>query len=905
MREREYAASDAPTMATAAVLNEFLQRFLADRESGGVQPLAAYQARWPGFEAAIADEYRRLTEDRMNRSSQGPPSWLGPFRLVRLLGKGGQGAVYLAEDTRLSRTVALKVLSLTAPLASTADATERFKREAYLASRLDHPGICTVYEAGILDGISFISMRFVKGESLARRIEVARAAPAIHALSKLLAVDGASERNEGSIDGAAASVLEFFERAARALHVAHEAGIVHRDLKPGNIMVTTEGEPVILDFGLARLAEGDDGGPTRTGDLLGTPAYLAPEQIRGRPLEIDRRTDVWALGASLFQALTLRLPFEATTRDALYHAILTEDPPRLRRLSPVATRDLEVILDTALEKNPDRRYDTALAFAEDLRRVRQHETISARPASVALRLWRWIERNPVLTFILALLAALLIVSLVLLKRTIDAKNEVAVEADLYELRVLHDWEQELWPAVPATVAGPRGMDAWLVRAEALDQRFGKYSDRLKALELRAEAWNAEDQAADRVFQASQNDLQNMSHEIRLRQLRLERASRPHGPDDPDVARRKTEIVELEQQLERQLRVQKTWRFSDPADARWHDRLTQIGREARQSLPIDAVRKRRAFALSVGPRTLALAEWKTTAQEVANDPRYGGLCLQPQLGLVPIGRDPESRLFEFVHVQTGAVPARDPATGKIAFGGGTGIVFVLLPGGVFQMGAQKTDPSSANYDSSADAASLGPHEVALDPFFISKYEMTQGQWKRVAEANPSDDAAKDAEDPEMHPVEHVRWQEANRWMLRLGLRLPTEAQWEYACRAGTRTRYSTGKEAETLLGRANLKGGADRWEKHAPVGKFPPNAFGLHDVHGNVAEWCLDGRGSYADPPEHGNGFHYVSGDSWQRAHRGGSFVSDVADVGSGRRSSQSPVNQFSVIGLRPARSLQR
>jgi formylglycine-generating enzyme required for sulfatase activity len=228
-----------------------------------------------------------------------------------------------------------------------------------------------------------------------------------------------------------------------------------------------------------------------------------------------------------------------------------------------------------------------------------------------------------------------------------------------------------------------------------------------------------------------------------------------------------------------------------------------------------------------------------------------------------------------------------------------------------MGGQNQDPAAPNYDPSADGKNLdlGVHSVFLDAFFISKFEMTQGQWERVELSNPSDYSAKDAnDDAPRHPVEHVTWQQANRWMERLGLRLPTEAQWEYACRAGTSTRYSTGQEPDTLVGRANIakpRSDLDHWEKHAPVGMFPPNAFGLHDVHGNVAEWCLDGRGSYADPPERRDGFHHVDGDSWHRGHRGGSYNSDVADVGSARRFSQSQVNQLSVIGLRPARPVER
>ncbi len=309
----------------------------------------------------------------------GLPQSIGPYRVEREIGRGGMGVVYLAEDTRLHRRVALKVLP--PEVASSRDLRRRFEREASVASRLDHPGICTVYEAGEEQGTGFIAMRYVEGESLDRW--VARRS------ERLRDTMGDVRTREGVL-----RVVAVIEEAARALHAAHEAGLIHRDIKPANVMVTEAGEPVLLDFGLAR--ETEEAGPalTLSGALMGTPLYMSPEQIAAERGRVDRRTDVYSLGVTLYECLTGRPPFEAPTREALYRRILeteAEDPRRLNRSLP---DDLRVVVETAMEKDRERRYRTAEAFAEDLRRVREREPILARPAGPWLRLRRWSERNP-------------------------------------------------------------------------------------------------------------------------------------------------------------------------------------------------------------------------------------------------------------------------------------------------------------------------------------------------------------------------------------------------------------------------------------------------------------------------------------------------------------------------------
>ncbi len=304
------------------------------------------------------------------------------------------GVVYEAEDSRLPRRVALKVLS--PQFAASTQLRLRFQREAELASKLDHPHVCTVYEAGEDDGAPYLAMRYVEGRTLSDLVlstrEMVRTTGTVHVPQKGEDGDVESKPSESRLD--LDRVLVLFEKAARALHYAHEKGLIHRDIKPHNIMVTADGEPVLLDFGLAREEAGEGHQLTQTGSLMGTPAYMSPEQLMAQRIKLDRRTDVYSMGVSLYECLTLKLPFEAPTVDKLYQQILTADPEDPRRLNRDMPADLKVVLDTALEKDRDRRYQSAQDLAEELRRIREHEPIRAKPVRLPTRLLRWSQRHP-------------------------------------------------------------------------------------------------------------------------------------------------------------------------------------------------------------------------------------------------------------------------------------------------------------------------------------------------------------------------------------------------------------------------------------------------------------------------------------------------------------------------------
>lgn len=388
---------------SAAILNALLARYAEDLDRGTVPDLDRYLALWPGHESFVSREFRRLGGDATDDAVETPPRTptetrprLGPYLIERTLGRGGQGTVYLARDTRLGRNVALKVLSGLG--GDSAEVLERFRREAEIASCLAHPAICTVYDAELDAAVPYVAMQRIDGETLHDLLTRTREAKGARTEARRTLPVGPVDRDE------LIRVLRYFVEVAEALHAAHEAGIVHRDVKPGNLMVTPTGRPVVLDFGLAHALEGEMPTITRTGDVFGTPAYMAPEQIMGG--RVDRRTDVYALGVALFETLTLRRPFEMSTREALFREILTLDPPDPRRYNAALPFDLRVVLDKVLEKEPTRRYATAERFAEDLRAILELRPIAARPATVVTRLNRWRHREPAKAWLLVAAAVI-------------------------------------------------------------------------------------------------------------------------------------------------------------------------------------------------------------------------------------------------------------------------------------------------------------------------------------------------------------------------------------------------------------------------------------------------------------------------------------------------------------------
>lgn len=327
-------ALDLPAAERSALLDESCAGDPALRAE--VEAVLAADAQAGDFLVTPAGEY---VPDLLSDEDDGEPDLsghqMGPYRLLREIGGGGMGTVYEAEDTRLGRRVAVKLL----PPEYSRDrrAKERFLREARAAAAVDHPNLCTVHDVGESDGRLYIVLSFYEGETLKERI---RRGPLPVAEARDIAI-----------------------QVARGLARAHEAGIVHRDVKPANVMLTRRGEAKILDFGIARL-QGDEASLTRTGASWGTPAYMSPEQARGEP--VDGRTDVWSLGVMLYEMLAGRRPFGGDSMEAVVSAILTREPEPLERVRPDVPPELARVVERALTKDPAERYGSAAEMLADL-----------------------------------------------------------------------------------------------------------------------------------------------------------------------------------------------------------------------------------------------------------------------------------------------------------------------------------------------------------------------------------------------------------------------------------------------------------------------------------------------------------------------------------------------------------
>jgi serine/threonine protein kinase/tetratricopeptide (TPR) repeat protein len=336
------------------------------------RPVVAGEDSGPAKNVAASDAIAETHGEKETPAARLPREF-GDYELLEEIGRGGQGVVFRAWQKSLNRTVAVKIIEI--GQLTTSAHLKRLRREAEAAAKLNHPGIVPIYEVGERDGTYYFSMRFVEGDAL----------------------DEVVDRGSMSVRQAA----ELIAKVARIVHYAHEHGILHRDIKPGNILLDANGEPHLSDFGLARLVEH---GSTLTGTLevMGTPCYMAPEQAVGNNAALCRGTDVYGLGAVLYELLTGNPPFSGATTYETIHLLLDSEPRQPRLLNRKIDRDLSAVCLKCLEKNPRYRYSSALELAEDLERWLWHEPIRAKRSGFFTHARKWVQRNPMIAALITL-----------------------------------------------------------------------------------------------------------------------------------------------------------------------------------------------------------------------------------------------------------------------------------------------------------------------------------------------------------------------------------------------------------------------------------------------------------------------------------------------------------------------
>jgi serine/threonine protein kinase/tetratricopeptide (TPR) repeat protein len=442
-----------PNEDIETLIAEIAEDFLQELEQGSDPQVEEYARRYPNaadvlrqvlpvlsMVGASGDVWTRV--DGTDDSGLHTGRTLGDFKIIREIGRGGMGVVYEAQELSLGRRVALKLLPFVAILDS--HQLKRFKMEAQIAACLHHANIVPVYSVGCERGVYYYAMQFIEGHSLASVIQE------LHQHGNVM--KPGDDRQEipltRGLSGSARSLLsvgstqssEFVRsvthvgiQAAEALQYAHDMGVIHRDIKPSNLLLDVHGHLWITDFGLAHYRTNNITALTMPGDILGTIRYMSPEQVTGNACIIDHRTDIYALGATLFELLSLEPVFAHQERHRLIQSIEMDEPQPLHLLNPAVPKDLETIVLKAMAKDPVNRYASCRALADDLRRFLEHRTIEARRPSIGERLAKWAHRHRTLVNAAAVVLVVAFVAL-FLSTVIIWKEKARTDAALIQVQ---------------------------------------------------------------------------------------------------------------------------------------------------------------------------------------------------------------------------------------------------------------------------------------------------------------------------------------------------------------------------------------------------------------------------------------------------------------------------------------
>ena len=808
----------------AADLDEYARRFPAQIDE--LRRLIAAGHSSLSFRSKSASNLKSATRRRAPAdTAQELPEQFGRYRILNRLGAGGMGSVYLAEDTRLKRKVALKVTHISGP--ENRQVLERFHREAEAAAGLDHPYLCKVYDVDEIENVHYLTMEYIEGTTLAAFMA-------------------------GQKDRSQRQVAAIVGKLALALQEAHAKGVVHRDLKPANVMIRKTGQkaPVIVDFGLAQQLDAGGTRLTQTGQAMGTPHYMAIEQIKGDLGAIGPASDIYALGVMLYELLTGNVPFDGPNPMVVVAQILTTRAAPPSSLRPDLDRKLEAICLKAMAREIKDRYASMAEFAaalseylkapatavSDASPVAAPEATGERPShrqGSDTLMGRFLETPPV-------------------EKTSDpnitARPKVSpVAAPVPVPEAEAEGTRSRWPMIVGIAAVFVSLLCGVIVYVVTDKGVIKITVNGPKTAVKIDGDEVRLEQLDELI-----TLRAGEHEMTVIYNNAETRTREF------IVRRgvnKEKVIEYEPKT------------LDKPNA---NREAEKGPEpVQKALP--------------GPETVAS---RTTP--------------------VPANETVDSKAMTDVSVPSGPISpgSRKTITNSI------GMKLKLIPAGEFMMGSSKGD------DNHVKDGELPRHRVCITrPFFLGVAEVTHGQYREMTGKDPSE--TKGADDL---PVDSVSWQDAVAFCNTLstrenvtpyyrvagpsvtiaggtGYRLPTEAEWEYACRAGTTTKYSFGDDNSRVGDFAwiGISGGP------RPAGEKPANPFGLYDMHGNLFEWCWDaydpgyyGRSPRDDPtgPEGGS----------NRVHRGGGFTHEPEATRSANRAGGEQFFRNLALGFRVARS---
>jgi serine/threonine protein kinase/formylglycine-generating enzyme required for sulfatase activity len=830
----------------------------------------------------------------------GAPRRLGGYRLLKLLGSGGMGEVYLAEDAVLTRQVALKVMK--PEVAVRPEFRERFLREARSAAGLQHDHIVPIYHVGDDAGMPYIAMPLLQGESLEDRL-----------------------RREARFP--VAEVVRIGREAAQGLAAAHAAGLVHRDIKPANLWLEApDGRVKVLDFGLARAATPD--GLTQAGIILGTPQYMAPEQIDGLP--VDGRTDLFSLGCVLFRLATGELPFQGATLTAVLRAVAEHHPLPpcvVRRDVPVALSNLIIRL---LAKDPGQRpasarevVDVLRTFdaAKDLATAATPATVPQPTAAPRRRRWSWTFKiSLTITISFALMFAVgLYLQVPTMRDTARHGPEVAILSNPPP-PLPEDLNARNGTGAVPTVGASKAP-----KAPPAAGNLGTEVSSRAATNTVPPTVGSIPMFADPPQDPLSQEVEKLltAHDFRGAAERL-RAAESQGGNAAWVAAQHQ-------------RVRDAWRqavVGRPSDEarliEYEALLKEYPADAEAKALVSTLRNRFVLREQMGrdvDRRLAQNDFHGAAAQVRTAAAGGADTAGAQAQHERIAAawrqraaakaTDEERLSELeallkeypgdTSAQAAVSALRTKIVASPALDLGSNVTMKLVEikppaGGTFPMGSPADEPERAHdetfqYIPLARAYLLGETEVTVAQFrrFV---EDTRYVPKGLSHTPPLDWAnpfpqAKQTDD---HPVVGVTWSDAvafcNWLSQKTGrkCRLPYEAEWEYACRAGTTTPYSFGPKLSKDRAAFNsatpdpeaklLDGsGSPAPTSTVPVRKYPPNAWGLYGMHGNAAEWCVDAYQRVSQPP----GQSPLAKDAGDGVARGGGWKSTVEECRSAFR----------------------